>query len=258
MPDLTPFRFSVVQFHRDPLRGEAVNVGLIAVDNQGKSFCRFEKKLRGLLRVTPTEMKAIASILEDIRGNGNFDSAFRLVNSYAGMIQLTELRGGLTSNIALDGDSLFETFVARGVRVRKANSLPKTALKDFRSSLKENSLLGPNKVRKDYTIDLDTSESIHLNFGYPVANGHVAIEVLDLTLPSRDKRLVEIGPVMGKFRFLHDRIPSKVNRIVAVRTNCVDAQWELESLKACSDSMFNLDTDRESLLNLMEKDLGRR
>jgi hypothetical protein len=89
---------------------------------------------------------------------------------------------------------------------------------------------------------------VKLDFGYAFRAGHVAIETVDLTMPGREERLEEVGPATGKFRFLRDKLKDKVTRYAAVKTNGVDAGWELQHIGESSDAVFNIDSDSHKLV----------
>ena len=119
--------------------------------------------------------------------------------------------------------------------------------------LSENNLLGKRKVQRHYTIGLNETDQVKLDFGYAFKAGHVAIEAVDLTLPAREERLEEVGPVTGKFQFLHDKLKQDVVRYAAVKTNGVDASWELAHIAESSDAVFNIDSESHKLISQIEQ-----
>lgn len=255
MIDLTPFKYAVVQFHRNPLRGEPFNLGLLVVAANHQSFVKFETDIRSTLKLDHIEYRAVDACLEQLRDLVQKETAEltfldQLSNSYRGKIQLTEVRGGLAEDVQAEADSLFQTFVAHP-RIKRGRGPEIGVARDLKVILKENKLLGKGKVQRHYTID-----QVKLDFGYAFKAGHVAIEAVDLTLPGREERLEEVGPVAGKFQFLGDKLQQSVKRFAAVKTNGVDAVWELDHIRASSDAVFNIDSESHKLVTQIEQHLA--
>jgi hypothetical protein len=209
MNKLVAFKYAVVQFHRNPLRGEPFNLGLLVMSGKRQAFAKFEPNIRSALKLDPVEYRAVDACVAQLRSAvqkaaGEMEFLDQLASSYSGKLQLTEVRGGLTEDVQVEADSLFQTFVAHP-HVRRGRGPEKGAAKDLKVILKENRLLGTRKVQRHYTI-LFEADQIKLDFGYALKAGHVAIEAVDLTLPGREERLEEIGPVTGKFDFLGDKL----------------------------------------------------
>ena len=259
MSKLTPFKYAVVQFHRNPMRGEPFNLGLLVVSAHKQAFVKFETNIKSALKIDQVEYRAVEACLAQIRdvverAAGDLPFLEHLSTSYTGKIQLTEVRGGVAEDIEAEADSLFQTFVAHP-RVRSGRGPEKGVAKDLRVILRENKLLGKEKVQYHYTIALNENDHVKLDFGYAYKAGHVAIEAVDLTLPGREERLEEVGPVAGKFRFLGDKLKQNVKRIAAVKTNGVDSAWELRHIEEASDEVFDIDSDTVKLVHQIQQHL---
>jgi hypothetical protein len=260
MSKLTPFKYAVVQFHRNPLRGEPFNLGLVVVSGNHQAFVKFETNIKSALKLDQVEYRAVDACLVQLRDvvqnqAGKLTFLDQLSGSYGGKIQLTEVRGGLAEDVQTEADSLFQTFVAHP-HVKRTRGPEKGVAKDLKLILSENKLLGKHKVQRYYTIGVNEHEQIKLDFGYAFEAGHVAIEAVDLTLPGREERLEEVGPVTGKFQFLGDQLKHNIKRFVAVKTNGVDADWELKHLTEASDEVFNIDSESNKLIGQIEQHLA--
>ncbi|MCU1338916.1 MAG: hypothetical protein JWO19_4497 [Bryobacterales bacterium] len=260
MSKLTPFKYAVVQFHRNPLRGEPFNLGLLVVAGNHQSFVKLEPSIKSVLKLDQIEYRAVEACLNQLRDVVQKDSVQltlldQLSASYRGKIQITEVRGGLAEDVQSEVDSLFQTFVAHP-RIKGVRGPEKGAAKDLNLILRENKLLGKYKVKRHYTIGINESDQVKLDFGYALKAGHVAIEALDLTLPGREERLEEVGPAAGKFQFLRDKLKQNVTRYAAVKTNGVDAGWELAHIAASSDAVFNIESESQKLITQIEQHLA--
>jgi hypothetical protein len=259
MSTLIPFRYAVVQFHRNPVRGEPFNLGLLVVSGNEQAFVRFEANVRRALKLDLVEYRVVDACLtqlaETVQKNARKMALLdQLSESYTGKIQLTQIRGGLAEDVQVEAESLYRTFVAH-TSVQQVRVLSKTAAKDLRIILSENKLLGTRKVQRNYTIGINEADQIKMDFGYRFNAGHVAIEAIDLTLPGREERLEEVGPATGKFQFLGDKMKN-VRRLAAVKTNGVDASWELKHIKDSSDEVFDIEHDVHKLVGEIEQHLA--
>jgi hypothetical protein len=259
MSTLTPFRYAVVQFHRNPLRGEPFNLGILVVSDNDQAFVKFETSIKSTLKLDQVEYRGVDACLQQLRDTvrkqtGKLTLLDHLADSYRGKIQLTEIRGGLAEDVQTEADSLFQTFVAHP-RLKSGRGPEKGVAKDLKVILRENKLLGKRKVQRHYIIGLNETDQVKLDFGYAFGAGHVAIEAVDLTLPGREERLEEVGPVAGKFQFLGDKVKN-VTRYAAVKTNGVDAGWEYLHIKDSSDGVFNIDSESHLLVGQIEEHLA--
>jgi hypothetical protein len=259
MSKLIPFKYAVVQFHRNPVRGEPFNLGLLVVSDHDQVFVKFDTNIKSALKLDPVEYQAVEACLSQIReimqtAAGNLSFLDKISGYYTGKIQLTEIRGGLAEDVLTEGDSLFQTFVAHP-HASSEQGPRRGFAKDLKQILSENRLLGKGKVQARYTIALNENDFVKLDFGYALNAGHVAIEAVDLTLPGREERLEEVGSAAGKFQFLHDQLKDRVRRFAAVKINGVDASWEFNHIKESSDEVFDIGSEKQKLIVQIEQHL---
>lgn len=219
----TPYFYSVVRYMNDPIKNEALNIGVIVQSSKNKFVaCKFLKNLRNKLGGTASsvDIDVIREYIDDFKlkfqpfddDKSDFfvdnvtylkeDFLTILAKESYGKIQFTDPRGGVGEDLKSQVNMMFTTFVGdENVEKGVKQSRFKTQLKDeFRQrkwllNKKKNS--GKIGIEVDAKINGSKSGVNHV-VDFALQNGKLlVIETLDM---SKDSKSIEAETYEAAFK----------------------------------------------------------
>jgi len=212
------YKYVIARYVHDPVRNEPRNIGVIFFDEEVTNYRvkflnNFRSKLGNHLQDADRKMiNEFRHYFSELNPSSK-DAILSSIRHCSGKLQFTEVRGVVATDVDVEFNYLFETFVNEHTSNPVRRHRLKTTLKE---AFMERQLIGTGKLIADREIQ---AGELSFKFDFSFENGKLyTIEAVDLAVQNmNDKRAQTYESALKFEKIIHSRPEGKVKPITVIQ-----------------------------------------